>query len=521
MNTYIDVLGLDKNYTEIKPVRTKTNSFIKAQTNKTFTENGALTNTSSLSKIVDWFFHGAALRKAEEKRILDLFTDAFKENPTSALRILFYIRDIRGGQGERRTFRICLQWLGNHEAKWLSKNLSLIFEYGRWDDYFVLFDTKLANTVIDFIGSQLEKDLKHHVNNEINNLSLLAKWMPSEASVKYETKKCYNTLIKTGKFGTKRNYRKAISILRKDLDIVERKLSAKEYSNIDYEKLPSYAMLKYSKPCVHNGTEGSFLRNDKKRFSEYLDKVNKGETKINAKTLYPYDLAREYTDNFYWNHSYKKSELNATVEAQWKALPDYVPEINGLVVCDTSGSMDGLPMAVAMSLAVYIAERNKSEVWKNYVIPFSHSAKFMEVSGETLLEKLLSIYTGDCSNTNLQAVFDLILNRAKAANVLAEDMPKQLLIISDMEFDSASFGYTNYEKIKRRYEESGYALPKLVWWNVDSRNTQTPVTIDDKNNLLLSGSSPSCLRIALSGEFDIVETINKIIEQERYSCINY
>lgn len=183
--------------------------------------------------------------------------------------------------------------------------------------------------------------------------------------------------------------------------------------------------------------------------------------------------------------------------------------------------MNGLPMAVAMSLAVYIAERNKSEIWKNYVIPFSSSAKFMEVSGETLLEKLISIYTGDCSNTNLQAVFDLILNRAKAANVLAEDMPKQLLIISDMEFDSTSFGYTNYEKIKHKYKESGYALPKLVWWNVDSRNTQTPVTIDDKNNLLLSGSSPSCLKVALSGEFDIVETINKIIEQERYSCINY
>jgi uncharacterized protein with von Willebrand factor type A (vWA) domain len=537
MKTFTDILGFSNN--EYKPSKkvfkaeplfekNSTNGFINAMSNKTSTENGALTNISTLDAIVDWFYHGAALRREmDENRILNLFVNAFNANPTKALRILFYIRDVRGGQGERRVFRIVLKYLANAETDWLKSNLNLIAEYGRYDDFLELLYTNLKDEVVDYLGNQLEKDLQHHLNNEISSISLLGKWMPSENSSSKITRKYAKTLLSTGKFGSARSYRKALTLLRKDLEIVEDKLRRKDYSSIDYSKLPSYAMLKYSKNCIHTKNystmQGAFLRNDNQRFTEYLNSVEKGETKINANTLYPYDIAKDYINHICYN-SWSGTSIpkeDKTAELQWKALPDYVPEINGIVVNDTSGSMTGLPMCVSMSLAVYIAERNKSEIWRNYVIPFSSNAKWKEVKGKNLAEKLVSIYTGDCSNTNLQKVFDLILERAKSANVEDKDMPKQIIIISDMEFDHCGQNSTNFEAIRNKYLEAGYTLPTLIWWNVDSRSNQTPVTINDKGCILLSGSSPVCLQTALSGENSIIEAINKIIDQERYSCIIY
>lgn len=517
--TFTDILSLKNNVyiankvkANVVPVQS-TNAFINAQNNKTYTENGALTNKSALSGIVDWFFHGAALRHEQnEKRIIGLFLAAFNEDPTKALRTLFYIRDVRGGQGERRVFRIVMRYLADNQKDWVIKNLDLIAEYGRYDDYLVLLETSCKEEVIEFLGKQLEKDLQHHFNNELTSISLLAKWMPSENASSQLTKKYAKILLSSGKFGAAKAYRKALSLLRKDLDIVETKLCNKEYSSIDYSKLPSYAALKYRE---------AFRRNDENRYVQYLEDVKAGKKEIKVSTLYPYDLIRKYSTQLGgWGSAHVN--VDPTVEAQWEALPDYVPEINGLVVNDTSGSMEGLPMDVSISLAVYIAERNKSEVWKNYVIPFSSHAEWKEVKGNTLAEKVASVYTGDCSNTDLQAVFDLILERAKSANVPQEDMPKFLLVISDMEFDDCNYGYTtNLERIKQRYTESGYDLPTLVFWNVDSRNNQTPATINDKGVILLSGASPAVMKIALEGGKDMMKVITDIINRDRYAKIQF
>lgn len=522
MKTYIDILGLktSQNTKEVKPVDiakfSSTNSFINAQTNKTYTENGALTNISAGDAIVDWFFHSGALRREKDKnRIISLFLAAFNQDKTKALRLLFYLRDIRGGQGERDVFRTVLFYLANHETEWVKNNLHLIAEYGRWDDYLCLLKTACYDDVVDFIGKQLEEDLKNHLDGKLYNISLLAKWLPSLNSPSKKYKEEGRLLLRSGKFSTAANYRKALSILRKDLNIVERKIAAKEYEDIEYEKLPSRAILKYRK---------AFVRNDEARYTDYLEKVKNNAAKINTGTLYPYDLVKDYLQDIEY-HSYRdkniKSYLNETVELQWKNLPDYVPEINGLCICDTSGSMSGFPMQVSMSIALYIAERNKSEVWKNYVIPFSSRARFMEVKGDTLLDKLVSIYTGDCSNTNLQSVFDLILDRSVKCNVKKEDMPKQLLIISDMEFDSCGTSLTNFEVITDKYRKAGYDLPQIIWWNVESRNTQTPFTVNDKNVFCLSGCSPVVLKLALNGSSTIYEMIDKITESERYNSINY
>ena len=517
--TFTDILGLENNVYVANKVKANsipkqsTNVFINVQNNKTYTENGALTNKSTLSGIVDWFFHGAALRHEQnEKRIIGLFLAAFNEDPTKALRTLFYIRDIRGGQGERRVFRTVMKYLADNQKDWVIRNLDLIAEYGRYDDYLVLLETNCKEETTEFLGKQLEKDLQHHFNNELTSISLLAKWMPSENASSQLTKKYAKILLSSGKFGAAKAYRKALSLLRKDLDIVETKLCNKEYDKIDYSKLPSYAALKYRE---------AFRRNDENRYAQYLEDVKAGKKEIKASTLYPYDLIRKYSTQLSgWGDA--RVNVDPTVEAQWEALPDYVPEINGLVVNDTSGSMEGLPMAVSVSLAVYIAERNKSEVWKNYVIPFSSHAEWKEVKGNTLAEKIASVYTGDCTNTNLQSVFDLILERAKSASVPQDDMPKFLLIISDMEFDCCSSNYTtNLERIKQKYKDAGYDLPTLVFWNVDSRNNQTPATINDQGVILLSGASPAVMKIALEGGKNMVEVIYKIIDGERYARIQY
>ena len=479
------------------------NRFMKAMGdgNMTYTENGALTHKSSNSTIVDFFFHGAALRtEKDEHRIINLFADAFKEDPTTALRILFYIRDIRGGQGERRTFRIMLGYLVLNHPDWLIKNMKLIPEYGRWDDLFILRNTSLEAHMIDFIKKQLMEDLDNC--SQSKPVSLLAKWLPSEntSSIKTRTVAKY---MRVNLGYTPRAYRKVLSTLRNAIDVVERKLSAKQVDLIQYAHVPSNASLKYKK---------AFMKHDEERYKAYLDSVNKGETKINAATLYPYDLVHKAI-----------FEYDNTVEALWKNLPDYVEDLCGLVVADTSGSMYGRPIEVSISLALYIAERNKNEAWKDYFISFSRVPKFHKVQGRTLIERMKSVELGHVENTDLQAVFNMILTRAIQHSVPQEDMPKILLIVSDMEFDSCCVhnSLTNFEAIRNKYENAGYEMPTVVFWNVNSRNTQSPITIDERGAVLIGGCSPVVLKYALGQVTTPMQMVLNITESDRYKNIKF
>ena len=467
--------------------------------NMTYTNKGALTHKSSISSIVDFFFHGAALRSEDNhKRILDLFKEAFKEDPTTALRILFYTRDIRGGQGERRVFRVILRNLAFEQSDWLIKNLKLIPEYGRWDDLFVLKDSPVESHMITFIKQQFITDMDNCFNG--NSVSLLAKWMPSENTSSADTR-ALATYVRTNLGYTSRAYRKSLSMLRKAIDVVERKLSAKRVDQINYAHVPSKASLKYKK---------AFMKHDEERYKAYLDSVNKGETKINAATLYPYDLVHK-----------AMYEYNNTVEALWKNLPDYVEDLCGLVVADTSGSMHGRPMEVSISLAMYIAERNKNEAWKDYFISFSSQPKFHKIKGNTLYERMQSVKLGDMATTNLQAVFDMILVRAIHHSVPQEDMPKILLIVSDMEFDEAcsNNSLTNFEMIRNKYESYGYEMPTVVFWNVNSSNTQSPITIDERGAVLIGGCSPVVLKYSLGSCTSPLQMVHNVTESNRYKNI--
>lgn len=488
------------------------NQFISAINNLTYTENGALTNASSGSAVVDWFFHGAALRTdVDGVRAADLFAKAFREDKDLALKILFYIRDARGGQGERNTFRNVLKYLAQTESEWLNKNLLNVAEYGRWDDLLCLLDfQQTKNSTIDVLANQLNKDLENLQSGNLTKLTLLGKWMPSENTSSKSARKYARVLVASGKFGSVKDYRKKLVSLRSALNIVENNLRAGQYDKIDYEKLPSLAALKYRQ---------AFIRHDGQRYGEYLNKVEQGQAKINTSTLYPYDVVRKYYPNGYIGCGIPSQDQ--TIELAWKNLPDYVPDIAGLVVADTSGSMIGLPMLVSVSLAIYIAERNKNEAWKDYFISFSEHPKLHKIEGNSLAERAESVALGDVANTDLQAVFDLVLDRAKAKNVPEDQMPKVLLIVSDMEFDQCTVGYTNLEQVKQRYAQAGYLLPTIVFWNVDSRNTQTPAKINDQGVLLLSGCSAAPLKIALAASNSIMQVVKLLVDNDRYSRIKY
>lgn len=491
-----------------------TNRFMKAMGSNglTYTENNALTHASSGSKIIDWFFHGAALRNSSEDRIVDIFVKAFREDPTTALRILFYIRDVRGGQGERRVFRTCLEWLAIHETEWLQANLSLIPHYGRWDDLWLLLNPKLRTNsltqhIIEMVKTTLALDMESATKGE--SVSLMCKWLPSintSSSKSRDLAKRFCVWLGM----TPTEYRKTLSFFRSYLDIVECKMSAKKWNKIDYSKVPSQALRRY---------KNAFNRNDELRYQKYLQSVEKGESKVNTATLYPYQLVETYTN-------FRSTGPDKTIDLMWDNLPDYVDNIQGLVVADTSGSMnfgDGRPMDVSVSLAMYIAERNKNPYFKDYFISFSSQPKLHKIEGKNLYERCKSVMLGDIANTDLIAVFKLILDRAVHGNVPQEDMPNTLFIVSDMEFDQATYfnTLTNFEVIDLMYAQKGYQRPKLVFWNVASRNNQSPVQMHETGTMLISGCSPVIFKYALTAGNNPMDIINSVTEDKRYSIIDY
>jgi hypothetical protein len=493
-------------------------SGLERETNFTLTENGAVTHKSTLSGVVDWFAVGGALRQRSEDDIIRIFSKAWSEDSLRALRILFYFRDVRGGQGERNTFRICLRWLANNHKQALIKNLQHIPFFGRWDDLYALADTVLEPLVFELVELQLRQDFSDMEKGE--SVSLLAKWLKSENTSSLESRRL---ALKTRKaLGlSSKSYRKTLSRLRKYIDVVEVKLCQKEWGSIDYNTVPSQAATKYRK---------TFKRNDTERYSSYIDALVKGDgtAKINAGATFPYEILRACI-------SEPDEKLRQLLDAQWKVQPDWLKDNphKGLVMADVSGSMtsnNNLPLLVAVSLAIYFAERNVGS-FKDVFLTFSANPELTKIVGDSLYEKYFNMYKCDNwgQNTNLQAAFDLILNTALKYRVSESDMPEVLYIVSDMEFDVAQRNYdygqqiphnTNYDVIRQKYADAGYKMPKIVFWNVNSRNDQQPVTVNDDGVCLVSGCSPAILQSVLSAKtFNPLDVVDETINKERYQRI--
>lgn len=502
-----------KNTSKTRFVPTQVNPFVTAMqgaSNFTVTEKGALTNKSTLSHVLDFFGAAGAVRNRSDSDVISLFSKAFAEDRQLALRILFYIRDVREGQGERKTFRTLINWLAVNYPDVLRKNLEHVAFYGRYDDLYALVNTPLEGDVFALMSNQLKADLRNMKKGE--SVSLLAKWIKSEntsSPVSRELASKTRVALEL----TSKKYRKILSSLRKHIDVLERKMCAGNWDAIDFEKVPSKASLIYRK---------AFGKHDQDRYAKYLKSVEKGEAKINAGSVFPYEILRSIVGK-----ELSKLEISQS-DLQWKAMPNWLEgnEHYGLVVADLSGSMFGhngaLPALVAISLAIYFAERNVGP-YKDYWMNFSSTPSFQKLVGNNLYEKYKNMDSSNWAmSTNLQSAFDLILQTAKANKVKQKDMPSVLYIVSDMEFDAACTANdkTNLDVMKSKFENAGYKIPNVVWWNVASRNNNFPIRVDDTGTALVSGCSPSILKSILGAKsFDPMSIVYETVNSSRYDRI--
>jgi len=477
---------------------------LEKELNDTKTLNGAKAYSSTLNKCLDLFGKIAACRN-NVKQAQGLFAHAYNEDPETATRILFWARDIRGGQGEREVFRQLFKYLVEETPEIGAKLVQLIPVYGRWDDLLILEDTSVWNIALDMIQKQLNADTT--IASSGGNISLMAKWLPSINASSKDSKRLGRKIANYLGL-SEAQYRRTLSKLRSHISIVETAMCSKEWSAIDYSKVPSRAAFMYRK---------AFAKQDSTRYAKYLSAVEKGEAKINASTLYPYDIVQQYL--------YKGARNDKTIDLQWEALPNYMEgqEFNGLVVADVSGSMSvnqGLPMSVSISLAMYIAERNSSPVWKNKFITFSERPQLQSIVGSTIGRRIDNLSRASWSmNTDLMAVFRTILSAAESNSVASKDMPQKLIIVSDMQFDVAcrSNKRTNFEQMQKLYRKAGYEMPQLVFWNVNAIGSNVPITSHDTGTALVSGCSPSILKSVLTGEnLTPVDTMRDVVYSERY-----
>lgn len=463
----------------------------------TLTENGMTTNSSSLNECVNLFFQIGAMRGKDKKVLINSFVCAYEENPLTAMKLLFWARDIRGGAGERQIFKDILNYLANTRPNSLINNLKYIPEYGRWDDLLGLIGSKLERNALELIKEGLE-----------NNNQLCAKWMP-RPNCSNEVKRKQAQIIRNFLKLTPKEYR---TLLVKGSNTVEQLMCSNNWGLIDYSKLPSKAMSDYMK---------AFNKRDTMRFTQFLEALKNGETKINASAVYPYDIVK--------NLRFGNKE---GADAQWNALPNYMEFNNELIlpVVDVSGSMTSSVgnnpnlecIDISISLGLYISERNIGP-FKDSFITFSESPELQYLKG-TLSERYSQLANSDWGmNTNLEAVFNLILNQAKNQNVPESEMPTMILILSDMEFDSAiedSSNPTSFEMINNLYENHGYKIPKIVFWNLNAKNKNFPASFDENNTCLISGFSPSILKILLNGgDLTPISMMNAVINSQRYQQI--
>lgn len=492
--------------------------------NESVTENGAVGYRTTGKELLDLNFAVSSLRNETPEQIKRRFAKAFFENKLLAIKWLFFAGDVRGGLGERRLFRIGMEYLATNEADMAVKLLKLIPEYTRWDNLVVLLDTSLCDEAVAIIKEQLNNDM--YQMGRKNAISLCAKWMPSANASSNETRRLAKVLI--SKLGmTERQYRQMLTALRSYTNVVEVKMSNREWSGIDYSAVPSRANLIYN---------NAFLRNDEQRRREYLGKLEKGEAKINAGVLFPHDIVHKYKSG--WSLKNKDTAL----EEMWKALPDYVKESgNTICVADGSGSMTSVVggtgvscLDVANALAIYFAERSSGQ-FKDTYITFSEHPKLVDLSsGKSLCDKIgIALSHNEVANTNIEAVFDLILTTAIKAHMKQSELPANILILSDMEFDScattSNFGATGYRGrgidkklfavIAKRYAKHGYKLPRLVFWNICSRTGTIPVKKNDLGVALVSGFSPAIVKMVLSNSTDPFECLLEQLNSERYAPV--
>lgn len=490
---------------------------METHNNLEFTENGAVSLKSTLDDRLNLFFKtvrdvGSFTDEISNQTLYNLIDKSFLVSPLDTVKILMNWRDCRGGKGDHRGFIVAFAYLSKKYPEWFHSNIHLLHEYGSYLDYVKLWHVVDNNNdkkiIMDLIVDTLKKDMVSLEEN--SNVSLLAKWLPSEKyrwdrynnnKFVYELCRSFFRIRRVDNNHLKMLRKQVITPLRDHIKIVESKMCAKKFNEIDYEKVPSVAMNKYKK---------AFRKNDSQRFAEYMDSVSQGEKKINSSQVYPHDLVRHYLNNH---------PLDEVIEAQWKEIKKKVQDTNAfnksIVVCDVSGSMDGTPMEVAIALGLL-------GLYENKLITFSETPSLFHVPDGTLFEQVKKV-SSMCwgYNTNFTRVMDLVLGLSARK---PEDAIERVFIFSDMQFDAAvgshNTSHTHFEILKKRFRDAGISMPQIVFWNLRGDTRDFPVKYDERGVVMMSGYSPSLLTGLLEGtEVSALDIMMNIINGTRYDLV--
>ena len=505
-------------------------SALKNESSYKYTENLGIAKSTTCDKLYDMFALGGAYRARSEADCILLFKEAYKENPAYALKCLFYLRDCVEGQGERRFFRVCLHWLASNYPEVVKRNLRMLAsDMCRWDDIYCLVDTPVEKAAFELLKNQLLADLQSK-----GSVSLAAKWAKSENCSSAESKRLAKKTMEALGVSAKA-YRKILSTLRERIRVLERLMSANKWHEIEFDKVPSRAGLLY---------RDAFARHEVERYEKFAKDVN---TKVNAKVLYPYDVVHEAIKvmggrgDIWWRGARTAVDdpQRLMVNKYWENLKDRLDgaSLNALVVCDTSASMLGggcgnvAPIDVAVSLAMYAAERNNGP-FANHYISFSRQARLVEVRGVDFCDKVSRIVSSNiCENTNLESVYELLIKTIKAYNLSPEAVPDTLVVVSDQEIDAArGYGWyrsgtsdmgTTMSQIRRNWERAlgtRFKFPNMVYWNVNARNN-TFLSDPASDVTFISGSSPILFEQLIKGKTSIDVMMDKL-NSSRYANIH-
>lgn len=508
------------------------NTFMDALTNneKSYTANGGTAYSTSGSMLVDLNFSVPSLRNVavnfygksthdryfysadgvmDAVEALRLFITSYEEDPLYTMKWLMYARHIKLGLGERDVFRMMLTKIGDLHPEMALQFIigTELWNYGRWDDVLRIFFDTTSGILHDGLGELIVNQFRRDVMGcgLGDSISLLAKWMPSN-NTSSKQKRSEAAILQSLLHLNAREYRKILSKLREHLAVVDRKASLNQWNDINYNHVPSKANLKY---------RTAFLKHDEERRKAYLTSLEKGgdSVKINANSMFLYDIVQAYIDNnSYWRNILRP--YDETLEQLWHAQESPKDYDDILVIRDGSGSMGQqlsgnssvTALSVADSIALYCAQHNKNESFKNRFITFSNRPQMVDISMcETLRDKLRRLHRfDDYSNTDIETTFDLILDTAVKNHLRQEELPSACLVISDMQFDQATKHEDNttvIESCRKKFEALGYTMPRLIFWNVSvyAHNT-IPVQMHPSGVILVSGFSKSIVDMVVSGE---------------------
>lgn len=501
------------------------NEALNEEYNVAYSENGARGFATTGKSLLDFSFHLSNFRAANELKIQNEFEKAWLEIPEYALKYLFYAGDIREGMGERKVFKTCLKYLANNYPEKIKNIIDLIPEYTRWDYVLTLLFTPYKDQVVNMIRDQINEDYRRMEENK--PISLCAKWLPSINATSYETRAKAKFLCK--ELGlTHKKYRQTLSALRRHLKVTETFMCANNWSEIDYNKCTSKNNLLYNP---------AFLRHDEERRRAYLAAVAKkdGSANMNAGVNFLYEIVNKYMTNT-WGWSARVGSFNQNLELMWDELMTKIPDELGdmIVVSDGSGSMisNKLPnskascLDVALSFAIATASKLKGP-YKDKFITFSERPQFVDLSGKkTLRDKLAYAENfNEVANTNIEKVFELLLTTATKNKLSQNEIPKSILVVSDMQFDEGTTRTrkTLFREIAEKWADAGYVLPKLIFLNCSSRYNDSskfiPCTQNEMGVTLLSGFSSAIYNMICNNEADPWLCLKKELDKPRYEAI--